>query len=43
LLRNAGENIAGLVLNKIDTSADKGDLAATYASYTHTANPERPR
>jgi capsular exopolysaccharide synthesis family protein len=45
LLRNAGANIAGLVINKIDTSTpDNGDLAGNYFSYSYApANVERLR
>ena len=45
LLRNAGANIAGVVINKIDTSTpDNGDLAGNYFSYSYApANVERLR
>lgn len=45
LLRNAGANIAGVVINKIDTSTpDNSDLAVNYINYTYgPANAERLR
>jgi len=45
LLRNAGANIAGVVINQIDTSTpDNGDLAGNYFSYSYApANVERVR
>ena len=45
LLRNAGANIAGVVINQIDTSTpDNGDLAGNYFSYSYApANVERLR
>ena len=45
LLHNAGANIAGVVINKIDTSTpDNGDLAGNYFGYSYAPpNIERLR
>jgi len=45
LLRNAGAHIAGLVINKIDTSTpDNSDLAVNYINYSYgPTNGERLR
>jgi capsular exopolysaccharide synthesis family protein len=45
LLRNAGAMIAGVVINKVDTSSpDYADLGGNYFSYTYTASAtERAR
>jgi capsular exopolysaccharide synthesis family protein len=44
LLRNAGATIAGVVINKVDsTSPDYADLGGNYFSYSYTASgAERP-
>ena len=46
LLRNAGAMIAGVVINKVDTSSpDYADLGGNYFSYSYTrpATAERAR